>query len=66
MYSFSFALMEINLLLSKLLLTYEMEAINFSELDWEKQSKVYVMWWKPALQVRFHRRLPSQEYPQDS
>ena len=50
---YSFALMELNLILSKLCWKYDMELMDQS-LDWEGQSKVHVMWDKPALTVRFH------------
>ncbi|CDM31323.1 hypothetical protein DTO013E5_30 [Penicillium roqueforti] len=49
----NFALMELNLILSKLCWKYDMELMDQS-LDWEGQSKVHVMWDKPALTVRFH------------
>jgi hypothetical protein len=47
--------MEINLLLSKLLWKYDLELVN-KDLDWFADSKVFVMWWKPALRVRFLAR----------
>lgn len=47
--------MEINLLLAKLLWKYEMELVN-KDLDWLGKGKVFVMWWKPELWVRFHER----------
>jgi hypothetical protein len=50
---YSFAIMELNLILSKLCWKYDMELVDQS-LDWEGQSKVHVMWDKPALTVRFH------------
>lgn len=50
---YSFALVELNLILSKLCWKYDMELMDQS-LDWEGQSKVHVMWDKPDLNVRFH------------
>ncbi|KAI0870729.1 cytochrome P450 [Hypoxylon argillaceum] len=49
----NFALVELNLILSKLCWKYDMELMDQS-LDWEGQSKVHVMWDKPDLIVRFH------------
>ncbi|KAI0391819.1 cytochrome P450 [Xylariaceae sp. FL0594] len=49
----NFAMMEVNLLLSKLCWKYDMELMDQS-LDWEGQSRVHVMWDKPELKVRFH------------
>lgn len=45
-------MMELNLVLSKMLWKYNLELIN-SQLDWEKDSRLYVMWCKPELMVRF-------------
>lgn len=39
-----------------MLYRYDVEMLN-KELDWEKQSHVHVMWWKPELRVRFSRVL---------
>ncbi|KAI9046668.1 hypothetical protein LZ554_009409 [Drepanopeziza brunnea f. sp. 'monogermtubi'] len=49
----NFALMELNLILAKMGWKYDLELMD-PELDWEGESKVYVMWDKPALPVRFH------------
>ena len=51
----SFANMEMNLLLAKILWTYELELVN-KEVNWLKDGKVHVLWWKPKLFVRFHKR----------
>ncbi|KAH8807828.1 benzoate 4-monooxygenase cytochrome P450 [Xylogone sp. PMI_703] len=51
----SFAYMEISVALSKLLYTFDLELLNH-KLDWEGQSHLHVMWWKPPLPVRFHAR----------
>lgn len=47
--------MEMNLLLAKMLWTYDLELVNM-DLDWEGGSHMHVMWWKPELRVRFCRR----------
>jgi hypothetical protein len=46
--------MEINLVLSKLHYEYDLELVD-EKLDWLGQSRMHVMWWKPALNVRFKR-----------
>ena len=51
----SFAYMEMNLLLAKMLWTYDLELVN-RDLDWLKEGRVHMLWWKPKLFVRFHRR----------
>jgi carotenoid cleavage dioxygenase-like enzyme len=51
----SFAMMEMNLILAKLFWSYDLELMN-KDLDWEGQSHIHVMWWKPELKVRFHER----------
>ncbi|KAL4966559.1 cytochrome P450 [Aspergillus stella-maris] len=51
----NFALMEINQILAKLVFRYDWELVN-TDLDWQGQSHVHVMWWKPSLMVRFHER----------
>ncbi|KAF2249404.1 cytochrome P450 [Trematosphaeria pertusa] len=51
----NFAYMEMFLLLAKMLWKYDLELVN-KNMDWLKEGKVYVMWWKPKLMVRFHPR----------
>ncbi|KAK1724060.1 cytochrome P450 [Colletotrichum acutatum] len=51
----NFAYMEINLILAKMLWQYDLELVG-KDLDWEQESQLHVMWWKPALMVRFTRR----------
>ncbi|KAI9368157.1 cytochrome P450 [Aspergillus egyptiacus] len=51
----SFAYMEMNLILAKMLWTYNLELVN-KDLDWLKEGKVHVLWWKPKLMIRFHKR----------
>jgi cytochrome P450 len=48
-------MMEMNLILAKLFWRYDLELVN-KDLDWEGQSHMHVMWWKPELKVRFHER----------
>lgn len=47
--------MEINLILAKMLWKYDLQLVN-KDLDWERESLLHVMWWKPALMVRFKER----------
>ncbi|KAK2754364.1 hypothetical protein FQN54_007008 [Arachnomyces sp. PD_36] len=51
----SFAYLEVNLLLAKILWTYDLELMN-KEVDWLKEGKAHLLWWKPKLFVRFHKR----------
>lgn len=55
MFHRSFAYMEINLIMAKMFWKYELELVD-KELDWDKQSQLHVMWWKPELRVRFKER----------
>ncbi|KAI1380472.1 cytochrome P450 [Hypoxylon crocopeplum] len=50
----NFAHLELNLILSKLLWTYDLELVN-KDLDWEENSHEHVMWTKPELMVIFKR-----------
>lgn len=52
----NFAYVEMSLLLAKLHYMYDMELLN-KKLDWEGNSHMHVMWWKPALNVHFTRRV---------
>lgn len=51
----SFAYMEMNLLLAKMLWTYDMELVS-KDLKWLEDGRVHVLWWKPELLVRYHKR----------
>ncbi|EMF14032.1 cytochrome P450 [Sphaerulina musiva SO2202] len=51
----NFAYMEINLIMAKMFWKYDLELVD-KELDWDKQSQLHVMWWKPELRVRFKER----------
>ncbi|TDZ35943.1 Cytochrome P450 monooxygenase BOT4 [Colletotrichum spinosum] len=51
----NFAYMEISLILAKMLWKCDLELVN-KNLDWEKESQLHVMWWKPALMVQFRER----------
>ena len=48
----SFALMEISLIMAKMHWMYDLDLVN-KNLDWEGQSHMYFLWWKPALNIRF-------------
>jgi hypothetical protein len=50
--------MEINLILTKTFWKYDLELAN-PNLDWEGQSLLHVMWWKPELLIRFKERKTS-------
>ena len=52
----SFAMMEMNLILAKMLWRFDMELVD-KELDWEGESHMHVMWWKPDLKVTFRDRV---------
>ncbi|KAJ3568839.1 hypothetical protein NPX13_g6283 [Xylaria arbuscula] len=52
----SFAYLQMSFALSKMIYTYDFELLN-KDLDWEAQSKHYVMWWKVPIQVRATNRL---------
>lgn len=51
----SFAELEMSLILAKLNFKYDLEMVN-KGLDWERESHMHVMWWKPELRVRFIAR----------
>lgn len=52
---YSFAYMEMSLILTKLIFMYDMELVD-KGLDWEGRSHVHVQWWKPELRVSFAER----------
>ena len=54
-FPYSFAWMEMNLMLAKLCWQYDMSLVD-EGLDWLGSSSVHVMWHKPKLRVRFHER----------
>jgi hypothetical protein len=47
-------MMEMNLILAKLLWSYDMELVN-DRVDWMKDGKVHTLWWKPKLFIRFQK-----------
>ncbi|KAL5435507.1 Cytochrome P450 monooxygenase orf9 [Paraphaeosphaeria minitans] len=47
----NFAYVEMNLILAKMHWTYDFDLVD-KELDWEANSHIHVMWWKPDLWVR--------------
>ncbi|KAG6357390.1 hypothetical protein INS49_013267 [Diaporthe citri] len=49
----NFALVEINLIMAKTHFAYDLE-LRDTDLDWLQQSRMHVMWSKPAMYVRFH------------
>ncbi|KAI1812285.1 putative cytochrome P450 [Poronia punctata] len=46
----SFAYLQMSLVLSKMIYTYDFELVD-KDLEWEAQSKHYVMWWKAPIHV---------------
>ncbi|KAL8708612.1 MAG: hypothetical protein Q9220_006548 [cf. Caloplaca sp. 1 TL-2023] len=51
----NFAELEMSLILAKLNFKYDLEMVN-KGLDWEGESHMHVMWWKPELRVKFVER----------
>ncbi|KAI1409848.1 putative cytochrome P450 [Hypoxylon sp. FL1857] len=47
----SFAFVQMSLVLAKLFFSYNMELLE-RDLDWESQSRHWVMWWKAPVRVR--------------
>ena len=47
----SFAMVQVSLLLAKIHFSFDMELLD-QELDWEAQSRIHIMWWKPPLPIR--------------
>jgi hypothetical protein len=52
----SLAWAEMSLLLAKIIFLYDMELAS-KDLVWERDAKNYMLWAKPALRVRFVRRM---------
>ncbi|KAL6915492.1 hypothetical protein FSST1_006987 [Fusarium sambucinum] len=50
----NFAYMEMGLILAKMHCEYDLELVD-EKLDWLGDSRLHVMWWKPALNVRFKK-----------
>lgn len=48
----SFAYMEICLILAKMHYEFDLELMDKNP-DWETQSRIHMMWWKPKLPIRF-------------
>ena len=51
----SLAMLEMNIILSKLLYVYDLELMS-KELNFEAESRSYLSWVKPAMRIRFIRR----------
>ncbi|OGM50080.1 hypothetical protein ABOM_001246 [Aspergillus bombycis] len=49
----NFAIMELNLVMTKMFWTYDLELVN-KEIDWLRDTRLHGMWWKPKLMIRFH------------
>lgn len=48
--------MEMNLVLAKTLWKYDLELVN-KNVDFIGEGRVFIMWSKPELMIRFHDRL---------
>lgn len=44
-----------SLILAKLLWTYDVELVN-KDLNLPEQGRMHIMWWKPAMHIRFQPR----------
>lgn len=44
--------MESSLLLAKMIYRFDISLVD-EDLDWKGLSRLHIMWWKPALNVRF-------------
>lgn len=51
----SFAYVEICLIMAKMHLQFDAVLANPNQ-EWEAQSRIHVMWWKPELLVHLHDR----------
>ncbi|KAI9837894.1 MAG: Cytochrome P450 monooxygenase orf9 [Sclerophora amabilis] len=51
----NFAYVEICLIMAKLHHKFDLELLDPNQ-EWEAQSRIHIMWWKPELPVRFHTR----------
>lgn len=47
--------MELRVILAKMFYAYDLEPID-KDLDWEKESKAWVLWRKPPVNVRIKKR----------
>lgn len=54
----SLAFMEVNLILTRMIWSYDMELAR-DDVDWEPESSLHVMWSKPELRVLFHPKATS-------
>lgn len=51
----SFAYSEMSSCLAKIIFKYELELVD-KDLDWEAQSRHYIMWWKAPICVRAYSK----------
>ncbi|EFQ34697.1 cytochrome P450 [Colletotrichum graminicola M1.001] len=49
-------MMQARITLAKLIWTYDMELLNHGT-DWERESKLFLIWDRPEVRVRFHKRM---------
>jgi len=51
----SLAYLELRCIVAKVMYAYDLELVD-KEFDWEKKSKAWTLWWKPALDVKIMKR----------
>lgn len=54
------AYMEMHIILARLAWQYDWELVS-TDLNWEKENMMYVLWQKPKMNVRFHPRKEATE-----
>lgn len=47
--------MQAKAVLAKLIWTFDMELTNRDDIDWERDCKLYALWVRPSVIVRFNR-----------
>lgn len=49
------AYMQARLIIAKLLWVFDMQMTNEDEVDWDRDLKLYAIWLRPKVQVRFSK-----------
>jgi len=52
------AYLEMRIILAKMAWAYDWELVD-KDIDWYRDSRMYLLWKKPDMRVRFHRRMES-------
>jgi len=47
------SMVQTRIFLAKLLYTFDMELVNGDDVDWERDCRLYALWQKPQIEVRF-------------